>query len=226
MVEEKKKQAADEASEASEASESQPATSKKKLSRSPVVLAVSGLVAFIIFLGVFSFTMGVFDKKSAEDQPAEQPAGQAQGQAEDGEQAEYTSEGEDTGEDQIDFNFGGTEPDTLAELSWIEMEKKKITAEQLALAIERKQLETLKREVEALLVKKKQVEGERLAYLAKIFDGMKKDEISNLMAQLEDETIVALLPKMKVASASKVLAMLPPKRAAKITTMLLGLGKS
>ena len=73
--------------------------------------------------------------------------------------------------------------------------------------------------VEGLLAKKDQVKSERVAYLAKLFDGMKQDEISKLMAQLDDNTIVAVLPKMKAASASKVLAMLPPERAARITTI-------
>jgi len=222
----KEKEISHEIDEALEEGDSKPEETKKKSSPSPIVLAVAGLVAFAVFLGVFSFTMGVFDKKPVEKQAEEPSAQQAPSEAEPEEYADLTNGYERYGEEQIDFNFGGDEADTLDEITWIEAEKQKIAAEQLKLAVERKQLETLKREVEALLSRKKVIANERIAYMAKLFDGMKQDQIGKLMAELDDATIVAVLPKMKPASASKVLAMLPPERAARITTILLGLGKS
>jgi flagellar motility protein MotE (MotC chaperone) len=217
--------APDKAAEASEASEDSAAEkTKAKSGPSPIILAVSALVAFVVFLGIFSFTMGVFDEQPPEDQAATEQSSETH-QPSSGQEETADEYVDDQGDDaeQVEFNFGGEEPDTMAEVSWIESEKKKIQSEKMALAIERKQLETLRREVEGLLAKKNQVKGERVAYLAKLFDGMKQDEISKLMAQLDNSTIVAVLPKMKVASASKVLAMLPPERAARITTILLGL---
>lgn len=224
--EEEEKPATEEASEASESEESAAEAPPPKSGPSPIVLAVSALVAFVVFLAIFSFTMGVFDKSPDEEQAtADQPAGTTQQSAAQRAQADNNTDSHQGDNGQIEFNFGGEEPDTMAEISWVESEKRKIQADKMALAIERKQLETLRQDVETLLARKDQVKSERVAYLAKLFDGMKQDEISKLMAQLDDNTIVAVLPKMKTASASKVLAMLPPERAARITTVLLGLNE-
>lgn len=195
----------------------------KKKGPSPIILAVGGLVIFVLFLGVFSYTMGVFNKEETAEQAAEDAASPTGEHQAGDEQAEQSSDNDPADDDGVEFNFGQSEQDTLAEVSWIESEKKKIQADQLALAVERKQLEALRREVEVKLARRKQIEGERVAYLAKLFDGMKQEEVSKVMAELKDETIVAVLPRMKNASASKVLAMLPPKRAARLTTILLGL---
>jgi len=198
---------------------------------SPIILAVGALVVFVIFLGIFSCTMGVFDKQPPKDQTTPEHA-QDSTQQQPATAKHEESPGETFADDEgkVEFNFGrDAEPeaaaDTLADISWIESEKMKIQSERLAIAVERKQLETLRREVENILAKKDLIKAERVAYLAKLFDGMKQDEVSKLMEQLDDNTIVAVLPKMKVASASKVLAMLPPTRAARITTILLGLNE-
>jgi flagellar motility protein MotE (MotC chaperone) len=207
-----------------EGTESKPAA---KSGPSPIILTVSALVAFVVFLGIFSFTMGVFDKKPAVDPAtAEHAADSTKPQPATAEHAEQDAPAfADDEEGKIEFNFAQEAPDTLAEISWIELEKKKILSDKMAIAIERKQLESLRREVENLLAKKDLIKGERVAYLAKLFDGMKQDEVGKLMEQLDDNTIVAVLPKMKTASASRVLAMLPATRAARITTILLGLNE-
>jgi flagellar motility protein MotE (MotC chaperone) len=226
MAEQGKKQINGDPDSQAESPENQTEDVTKSRMPSPIVLAVSGLAAFVVFLGVFSLLMGVFDKPQPTEPAADQPVEQAQEAAGGHEAVADDPVTEDTAPAQIEFNFGNSEVDTLAELSWIESEKRKIQSEQLELALERQQLEALKREVEGLLAQKKRVAGERIAYLAKLFNEMKQDEISKLMAQLDNETIVAVLPQMKTSSASRVLAMLPPERAARITTMLLGLGKS
>jgi len=226
MAEQEKKKTDGDSESQAESPENQPKETKKSKAPSPIVLVVSGLAAFAIFLGVFSYLMGVFDKSATEEPTAEQAVEQAADTTSGHEVVSDESASEDTAPAEIEFNFGGQEEDTLAELSWIEAEKRKIQAEQLELSLERRQLEALKREVEGLLAQRKRVAGERIAYLAKLFNEMKQDEISKLMAELDDETIVAVLPQMKTKSASQVLAMLPPERAARITTLLLGLGKS
>ncbi len=203
---------------------------KKSSGPTPIALAVSGIVAFVVFLGVFSFMLGVFDKDKAPenlsgtahtdaaDSTSDQHATQTDGHGGDA----YTPYQPDT---QVSFTFADAEPDTLEEITWIEEEKKKIKEAQLELAVDRRELESLKRQVESLLARKRQIETERIAYLAKLFDNMREEEVGKLMEQLDDDTIVSVLPRMKAASASRVLAMLPPKRAARITTMLLGLGQ-
>ena len=60
-----------------------------------------------------------------------------------------------------------------------------------------------------------------LVYMAKLLDGMKPDEMTGLVAELDNKMILKVLPKMKPQNASKLLAQLPAKRAAAITTALL-----
>jgi len=223
--EEKKKKAPDEPGGTAEAGEQAPSAPKKK-APSPVALAVIGLAAFVVFLGVFSFTMGVFSKKPAEKPAAEQAKNSTETKPVTVAGHETPATSDSTGEGGVEFNFAKDDTDTLLELTRLEAEKRRIETERLAISLERQQLETTRREVEGLLATKKEVQAERIAYLAKLFDGMKQNEVSELMAQLDDRIIVAVLPQMKPASASRVLAMLPPARAAKITTMLLGLDKS
>lgn len=187
---------------------------------SPVMLIVVGLVTFVVCLAAFSYMMGVFDKKPAPT--AEAP-----------ESGQPATDSTKTGAEHQEFvsDFGraaaGLEAaqksgvDTLAVLSELDRRHKEIAAEEAQLQAEKQELAALKSQVEQLLSQKKAIAGEKVLYLAKLLDGMKQDELSGLMAKLDDKTILAVLPSMKPANASKILAILPPDRAAQLTTQLL-----
>ncbi len=126
MADQETKQDGEEEFKDTDSSEDE-AAKPKKSGPSPLVLIVSALVTFIVFLGVFSFMMGVFDDAPTGEATASQSAdatteGSANYEsqpivAEHTDQQETDSASSDSG---IEFNFGSKEIDTLAEYSWIE----------------------------------------------------------------------------------------------------------
>lgn len=195
---------------------------------STVMLAVIGLVCFVLFLGVFSYMMGVFNQKPPVD--AQKIAGDTEKTVPAGETGkadstaspvtQYVSEYGRAAAAVEAAQKGGV--DTIAAISDLEQRRKEIAVEESKLQTEQQELATLKGQVEELLSQKKAIAGEKVLYMAKLLDGMKQEELAGLMAKLDDRTILAVLPNMKPINASKVLAMLPPERAAQIATQLLG----
>ena len=57
--------------------------------------------------------------------------------------------------------------------------------------------------------------------LAKLYDGMESRAVAKLMGNLDDETVVSILPRMKTKNASEVLQLLPAKRAAKLSKRMI-----
>jgi flagellar motility protein MotE (MotC chaperone) len=193
--------------------ESKPA---KKLSA--VTIIIAAVVSFVIFLGAFSYFMGVFD-------PAPPPEVADTAAAENG-----------ATDDQMPGNYVSpygqaaaaveeaqrtNAVDTLAELSLLDARRKELDAEERKITKERKELEDLRAQIETLMNKKEAVAEEKLVYIAKLIDGMKPDEMSGLISNLDNPTIMSVLPRMKPQTASRVLATLPPERAAKITMELI-----
>ena len=213
-----KDQSKEQDKEAPPAADATPEKAGKKFS--PVLLIVVGLVTFVIFLAGFSYMMGVFDPKppATAEVPADgKPA--ADSTKADGETQQYVSDfGRAAAAVEAAQQSG---VDTLAVISELDQRRKEIAAEESKLRIERQELATLKSQVEQLLSQKKAIAGEKVLYMAKLLDGMKQEELAGLMAKLDDKTILAVLPSMKPLNASKVLALLPPERAAQITTQLL-----
>ena len=113
--------------------------------------------------------------------------------------------------------------DSLAALSWLEAEKKKLKESNKALDEKARRLEALERSVNQKLTKIDQAEAARLNGLAKLYNGMKADKVAKMMVKLDDKTIVAILPRMKSAQAAKILGMLPPSRGARISKEMITL---
>jgi flagellar motility protein MotE (MotC chaperone) len=84
-----------------------------------------------------------------------------------------------------------------------------------------KELEKLEYKVNQGLMKIGQAESARIINLARLYDGMKPEAVAQLFANLSDEVILSLLPRMKSANAAKILALMPPKRAARISTQMI-----
>jgi len=97
----------------------------------------------------------------------------------------------------------------------LDEEKRKINAEKAGLV-------SLRDEIARLTELKKKMEDNSLYNLAKIYNDMDSNQLTNVMIGLDDTVIVAVLPRMKNQKASRILEMLPPDRAAKISSMLLG----
>lgn len=84
------------------------------------------------------------------------------------------------------------------------------------------ELAQLRDELKTLLDEKKKMEDVSLYNLAKIYNDMNPIQLANIMIDLDDLVIVAIIPRMKNQKASRILEMLPPERAAAISAMLLG----
>lgn len=111
--------------------------------------------------------------------------------------------------------------DSIREVNWIESEKLRLAALDKDLTKRQRELERLDKDVSAKLAKLDQAESARIVSLAKLYDGMDARAVAALMANLDDGTIVALLPRMKNKNASAVLALLPPVRAAKLSKQMI-----
>ena len=191
------------------------AAPQKKIS--PITLIVSALVSFVVFLAIFSYTMGVFD--DAPPPPAEEAKTEPEQAAPGDSQQYYSPYGEAAAA--VEAATASQMVDTIAELSLLDRRQRELAAEERDVAAKKRELEALKNEGEQYLQAKKGIADEKVTYIARLIDGMKPDEMTGLINNLDNSTIMAVLPKMKPQTASRVLAILPPKRAAEIATQSL-----
>jgi flagellar motility protein MotE (MotC chaperone) len=105
--------------------------------------------------------------------------------------------------------------------NWIQRETARIDTARTELEKQQKALEALDNKVNQSLIKLGQAQSARVISLARLYDGMRPDEVAKLFENLDDSLVVAILPRMKPVNAAKLLALLPPKRAAAISTQLI-----
>lgn len=89
----------------------------------------------------------------------------------------------------------------------------------------KKELDAQEQRLKQLLAKTDQMEATRVASLAKLYDGMKPQQVAPLIVQLTDLQAVDVLLKMKSANAAKVLESIAPERAARISAEMITLNK-
>jgi flagellar motility protein MotE (MotC chaperone) len=111
--------------------------------------------------------------------------------------------------------------DSLEQVNWLEKEKAELADREASLDKRQKELEKLDRDVTKKLTTLEQAESSRIAQLARLYDGMDARAVAKLAANLDDATVVAILPRMKPKNASQVLALLPAKRAAKLSKQMI-----
>lgn len=109
------------------------------------------------------------------------------------------------------------EKDTLTAEQWIEREKNTLATEKAAQDRRERELNLRERDIDQKLTKLQQIEASKYNDLAKLYDGMKPEQVARLIIKLDNKTIVAILPRMKRANASKILGLLPPERGARIS---------
>jgi flagellar motility protein MotE (MotC chaperone) len=192
--------------------------------KSKLVLFVgAGLIVFIVFLVFFSFSLGVFDKERLKGElglTEDTTASITQAQPEDSAAEVYAEEDKSAMEPEGDTTAVASEDSVK---NWIDEQKAKIQEDRTVVEVQRRELELLKVEVDNLLKQKKALESERIAKLAKIYDGMKAQEVAAMMNNLDDDTVVAVLLRMSTRNAAKVLGLLNPERAARISNKLMAL---
>ncbi len=118
-------------------------------------------------------------------------------------------------------DIGMSVEDSLKEVNWLEEEKAKIEKRKKELDKREKELNKLNREVTQKLLRLEQAESTRVNNLAKLYDSMDPRSVARLMANLDDATVVSIIPRMKTKNASAVLQLLPAKRAARLSKQMI-----
>jgi flagellar motility protein MotE (MotC chaperone) len=116
--------------------------------------------------------------------------------------------------------------DSAAEVSWIDQEKTRLTKWQADLDSRQKDLEKLDQSVSRKVLRIEQAESNRVAQLAKLYDGMDSRAVANLLASLDDSTVVDILPRMKAKNASAVMQLMPAKRAARLSQQMITIAEN
>jgi flagellar motility protein MotE (MotC chaperone) len=201
-------------------------------SRLPVLVGAIGLLTFVLFMGIFSVSMGVFSSSNvapASQQPEQVSDSHDQEEAGDQYGDFHSSYYEDVyvPEDTVvsDSLGGMSEEDSLAQMEWYDQQKREIQNEWRKLELERAELEKLKHETMTLLDQRKNIEDANTVQMAKLFDSMKAQDIAAILENMTDDQVGMILMKMKKQNASKVLAVMPAERAAKITTQMMNLAE-
>ena len=113
--------------------------------------------------------------------------------------------------------------DSTVAMGWLEKEKARLTQKENDLNVRETKLNKLDSEIAAKLLKLEQVTTSKVVDLAKLYDGIEPKSVAAMMASLDDETIVAVLPRMKQKNAATVLGLLPPARAAQISQQMISI---
>ncbi|MFQ6008628.1 MAG: MotE family protein [Candidatus Zixiibacteriota bacterium] len=135
----------------------------------------------------------------------------------------FDYEAEDSGTGETDGNMPSG--DSLAVTDRIKSKEAELAKKEEELNARQKELELLEKKLSLALLRIEKEESVRVAELAKLYDKMEANAVAQLMANLDDETIVAILPKMKPQKASSVLQLLPPQRAAVLSKRMITLAE-
>ncbi len=116
--------------------------------------------------------------------------------------------------------------DSLDAMTWILQEKENLAIWKKQLETRQLELNKLDKQVSQKLLSIEKVETGRIAQLAKLYDGMQPTAVAQLMANLDDKTVVSVIPKMNTKQASAVLALMPPARAAKLSKQMMTIAEN
>ncbi len=116
---------------------------------------------------------------------------------------------------------GMTPQDSVDTLNWLYKELAKLDKAKAKNAKQIKELKALEYKIDQALIKIEQAESSHIINLARLYDGMRPEQVGKLFENLDDKAVMAILPRMKSANAAKIMAIMPPKRAARISTKMI-----
>jgi flagellar motility protein MotE (MotC chaperone) len=210
-----------------------PATEKKSGSLINMKNILIGAGAFIVFVAIFSFVLGVFSSTSAPvtEHPATEEATHSKVAATDDNENQHGSDGwnddysnDHMEDDSLAIDTIMSEEDSIRHVQWYDAQKLEIEKEKIQIRAATGRLQALKIETETLLNQRKNLETTSIANMAKLFETMKANDVAAIMENIPNVKVGLIIQKMKKQSASKVMASLPSKRAARITMELIDLG--
>jgi flagellar motility protein MotE (MotC chaperone) len=103
----------------------------------------------------------------------------------------------------------------------LESEQNDFKSQKMQLVKDKEDLENIKRQIDSLRTSQAKAIEDKMYNLAKIFDGMEKQQAAKVFAQMQDSLVISILPKMKPANASLILQYMEPVRSAQITKLIL-----
>jgi flagellar motility protein MotE (MotC chaperone) len=118
---------------------------------------------------------------------------------------------------------GTSKEDSIKAMTWLDKEKANLAKRESDLAVREKQITELDRKVSQKVLKLEQASSDRVANLAKLYDGMEPDAVAKLIANLDDSLVVSIIPRMKQKNASLLLSNMPPQRAATLSKQIITL---
>ena len=118
---------------------------------------------------------------------------------------------------------GMTPQDSVDTLNWLASELAKLEKAKAEHEKRLKTLRALEAKIDAAMARIREAEEAHTKDLARLYDGMRPEQVGKLFENLSDKAIMAIIPKMKPANAAKILAIMPPKRAANISTKMITL---
>ncbi|HOP05809.1 MAG TPA: hypothetical protein PLF13_00820 [candidate division Zixibacteria bacterium] len=131
-------------------------------------------------------------------------------------------------EDIPGMEMGMSQEDSIENMNWLDREKARLADREKGLDQREqevnnryRELQKLENEVNRKLLVLEQAETARISSLAKLYDGMDPRSVAQLAENLDDETMVALIPRMKTKNASSLLALMPPQRAARLSQKMI-----
>lgn len=116
--------------------------------------------------------------------------------------------------------------DSVIAMGWLAKEKERLHQKETDLNVREVKLDRLDAEVSRKMLKLEQATTAKISELAKLYDGIDAKAVAAMMANLDNETIVAVLPRMKQKNASQVLGLLPPARAAQISKDMIAIAEN
>jgi len=218
--------------------------------------AIYGVAGLVAVVGIAFGTLMFIGDDEASEVPAEEQVEQAEASHEDepaqGQDAEVMSfedsimaaMGEDEsvldaimsnlevldyvpGEEELAGEVTGMSvEDSIEAVNWFESEKAKLAEREGMLDAREKQLNVLDSKVSQKITRIEQAESTRISKLAKLYDGMEARSVAKLIANLDDNTVVALLPRMKLKNASAVLSLMPPIRGARLSKQMITIAEN
>ena len=119
-----------------------------------------------------------------------------------------------------------TVEDSVEKVKWFEEREADLKARETAVEKRARELDVLEKKVNQKILRLEQAESSRVTQLARLYDGMDARAVARLAANLDDNTMVSILPRMKPKNASAVLALMPAKRAAKLSKQLITIAEN
>lgn len=114
-----------------------------------------------------------------------------------------------------------TAEDSIEAVNWLEKENQALDTRRTEIDSRQKELERLDRSVTQKLLTLEQAESNRVAQLARLYDSMDPRAVAKLLSNLDDATVVSILPRMKIKNASAVLQLFPSVRAARLSKRMI-----